>query len=178
MKLSGQHTGRKTPPTETVSPSGIDNKDKGEKRQTVEPERLGESQKQQQTEKTVAKTVTPGVINQTQPNILRKSYAQVTREQPTRSSSEKPWTEVKYANKKQGASQAQAKKQEPGSRRILFPRKEAQPKKSEEDIMLALNEALQKAGEPASIRFSGVRYSRSGAISALLTEKANAIELL
>lgn len=49
---------------------------------------------------------------------------------------------------------------------------------SEEDIMLTLNEALQKAGEPTSIRFSRVSYSQPGAISALLTEKGDAIELL
>ena len=85
---------------------------------------------------------------------------------------------MKYANKKRGAAQNQAQRQEPGGRRILFPRKEAQPQKSEEDIMLALNEALQKAGEPASVRFSRVGYSQSGAISALLTEKADATELL
>ena len=40
--------------------------------------------------------------------------------------------------------------------------------------MLALNEALQKAGEGLDTRFSRVRYAPSGAISALLTEKANA----
>jgi len=45
---------------------------------------------------------------------------------------------------------------------------------SEADLMLALNEALQKAGESIYTRFCGVRYSPSGAISALLTEKANA----
>lgn len=44
--------------------------------------------------------------------------------------------------------------------------------------MLALNEALQRAGEPASIRCSRVRYSQSDAISALLTERADALDLL
>ncbi len=44
--------------------------------------------------------------------------------------------------------------------------------------MLALNEALQKAGEPATVRFSRIGYSQSGAISTLLTEKADAKELL
>lgn len=44
--------------------------------------------------------------------------------------------------------------------------------------MLALNKTLQKAGEPISIRFSRVSYSQSGAISAFLTEKEDAIELL
>ena len=40
--------------------------------------------------------------------------------------------------------------------------------------MLVLNEALAKAGEGVDVRFSRVRYSPSGAVSALLTEKANA----
>lgn len=69
-------------------------------------------------------------------------------------------------------------RQESGGRRILFPREEGQSKMFEEDIMLAFNEALQKAGEPTSIRFSRVSYLQSRAISALLTEKGDAIELL
>ncbi len=69
-------------------------------------------------------------------------------------------------------------KQEPSGRRILFPREEVQPKRSEEDIRLVLNEALQKAGEPATVRFSRYGYSQSRNISTLLTEKANAKEFL
>ena len=45
---------------------------------------------------------------------------------------------------------------------------------SEADLMLVLNEALARAGERVDIQFSRVRYSSSGAVSALLTEKANA----
>lgn len=45
---------------------------------------------------------------------------------------------------------------------------------SEVDLMLVLNEVLQKAGERVDTRFSRVRYTLSGAVSALLTEKANA----
>ncbi len=41
--------------------------------------------------------------------------------------------------------------------------------KSEADLMLALNEPLQKAGE--EMRFCRVRYSPSGEVSALLTKK-------
>lgn len=44
--------------------------------------------------------------------------------------------------------------------------------------MLALNEALQKAGVEPKIRFTRVKYALSGSISALLTEKADAIMLL
>lgn len=43
--------------------------------------------------------------------------------------------------------------------------------------MLALNKRLQKAGAPASIQFSRVKYPQSGAILVLVTKKANAIEL-
>ena len=44
--------------------------------------------------------------------------------------------------------------------------------------MLALNEALQQAGEEKSIRFSWVRYAPSGAFSALLNKKADAGQLI
>ncbi len=57
-------------------------------------------------------------------------------------------------------------------------KKKVQPKKSKEDIILALNEALQKSREPATVQFNKVGYSKSGAILALLTEKADAKELL
>ena len=44
--------------------------------------------------------------------------------------------------------------------------------------MLALNEALQKAGKELDTRFIRVKYVPSGAISALLTEQTNAGVLL
>ena len=44
-------------------------------------------------------------------------------------------------------------------------------KKSEADFLLALNKALQKAGEET--QFCGVKYLLSGAMSALLTKKTN-----
>lgn len=55
--------------------------------------------------------------------------------------------------------------------------REEQSKKPEKDIMLVLNKTLLKAEKPEFFRFSKMRYSPSGAISALLTKKANAIEL-
>ena len=61
--------------------------------------------------------------------------------------------------------------------RVLFPRNAGQ-EKSEADLMLALNKALQQAGEETSLRFIRVRYAPSGAISALLSEKADAGQLL
>ena len=44
----------------------------------------------------------------------------------------------------------------------------------EADLMLALNEVLQRAGEGLETHFCQVRYLPSGAVSALLTKKANA----
>lgn len=64
----------------------------------------------------------PSQPRQSQSGGSRKSYAQVVKENPTRSSVEKPWTEVKYPNKKNGAAKKGLQKQEPGGRRILFPR--------------------------------------------------------
>lgn len=68
---------------------------------------------------------------------------------------------------------AEAKVERRG-RRILFARKNGSQQKSEADLMLALNEALQKAGIETRVRFSRVGYAPSGSISALLTEKADA----
>ena len=44
--------------------------------------------------------------------------------------------------------------------------------------MLALNEALQKAGIETKVCFSCVRYAPSGSILALLTEKADTTMLI
>lgn len=49
---------------------------------------------------------------------------------------------------------------------------------SEANLMLALNEVLQKAGKAIYTQFCQVRYFSSGAISAILTEKANARVLI
>ena len=49
---------------------------------------------------------------------------------------------------------------------------------SEADLMLVLNELLQGARVPPYTRFSKVRYSQSGAIWELFTEKSNAEDLI
>lgn len=61
---------------------------------------------------------------------------------------------------------------------MIFRRESTSARKSEADLMLILNESLQKAGIPTYNRFSRVGYSQSGAISALLTEKSNAENLV
>lgn len=72
----------------------------------------------------------PSQPKQNRSGVSRKSYAQVVKANPTPSSSEKPWTDVKYTNKKHGMTKKGTQNQEPGGRRILFPREEAQPKRS------------------------------------------------
>ncbi|MCJ1360069.1 MAG: hypothetical protein MMC33_010072 [Icmadophila ericetorum] len=60
-------------------------------------------------------------------------------------------------------------------RRILFhrnPQVQYLEYKQEGDLMLALNEALQGAGVELQIRFGRIGYAKSGAISALLNERA------
>ncbi len=108
----------------------------------------------------------------------QRSYAAVAAAQPTQISSQ-PWTKVSYGNRKNGTHKLAASvKAEQRGRRILFPRKNGGQLKSEADLMLALNEALQKARVEAKVRFSRVRYAPSGSISALLTGKADATMLL
>ncbi len=59
----------------------------------------------------VTKASTPNQLKQTQSGILQKIYAHITKEKPIMHfSSEKPWTEVKYAKKKRGMAQNQAQK--------------------------------------------------------------------
>lgn len=89
------------------------------------------------------------------------------------------WTKVSYGNRKKGTNKLLAlAKVEQRGRRILFPRKNGGQLKSEANLMLALNEALQKAGVEPKVRFTRVRYAPSGPISALLTEKADETMLL
>lgn len=52
-----------------------------------------------------------------------------------------------------------ASKQELGKRKILFPREEVQSKKSKEDIIRAINKALQKARKTALIYINKPSYS-------------------
>ena len=103
------------------------------------------------------------------------SYAKVAAAKPAQTPTQ-PWTKVSYKNRKIATTPVANSEQR--GRRILFPRKSGGQLKSEADIMLALNEALQKTGIESKVRFSRVRYAPSGSISALLTEKADATMLL
>lgn len=69
-------------------------------------------------------------------------------------------------------------KVEPEKRKVIFRREVLSPRKSEADLMLSFNESPQKAGVPAYTQYSRVGYSQSRAISALLTEKSSAGQLI
>ena len=105
----------------------------------------------------------------------KQSYAAVAASKPSQVP-EHPWTQVKYKSRKQSAQQSTSLpvNGEHLGRRILFPREISGHQMSEADLMLALNGALQRVEEGLETRFCRVRYSPSGAVSALLTEKANA----
>ena len=108
----------------------------------------------------------------------RRSYAQMAVSNSAKNTTEKAWTEVTSSSRRRKVTTPVMPKVEPEKRRVIFRRELLSPQKSEADLMLALNESLQKAGVPAYTRFSKVGYSQSGAISALLTEKSNAEELI
>ena len=123
-----------------------------------------------------SKSSTPTQANpNTRPHSEKRSYASVAVSNPAQVP-EQPWTQVKNKNRKPSQQQStnSALNAEYQGRRIPFPREATGRQMSEADLMLVLNEALAKAGEGVDIRFSRVRYSPSGAVSALLTEKANA----
>ena len=117
----------------------------------------------------------------------QRSYATVAAAKPAQTqtqprtkvsyerSPEQPWTKVSYGTRK--SNKRQLNPTEQLGQRVLFLRNAGQ-EKSEADLMLVLNEALQQAGEETSLRFIRVRYAPSGAISALLSEKADAGQLL
>ena len=91
--------------------------------------------------------------DKTQPINLggQRSYATVAATKPAQTPNQ-PWRKVSYRNWKHGA--LVAVKAEQRRRRILFLRKNGGQLKSEADLMLALNEKLQKAGVESKVRFS------------------------
>ena len=87
--------------------------------------------------------------------VKKKDYASAAASKQVKIP-EQPWTQVSYRTRKPKVKQSsRGPKQEKLGRRILFPRDSSQ-EKSEADLMLALNEALQKAGVETYIRFSRV----------------------
>lgn len=108
----------------------------------------------------------------------QRSYATVAASKPAQASNQS-WTKVSYGNRKTGGSKPSVlgKGEYRGGRRILFLWKDENQLKPEANLILALNEALQKGEVEPKVRFSRVRYAPSGSILVLLTEKADAAML-
>ena len=119
-------------------------------------------------------TTIPSQVHSVKPKEPR-SYTIVVIAKPAQISTQ-PWTKVSYGNQK--IKSLAATQVEQGGRRILFPRKGGGEFKSEADLMLILNEFLQKTGVDPKVGFSQIQYVPSGSILALLLEKANITMLL
>lgn len=107
-----------------------------------------------------------------------KSYAQITVLNSNKNAAEKGWTEVTSSSQKKKSNPVNLPRLEPEKRRVIFRREPGSPQKLEEYLMLVLNKSLQKTEIPAYIRFLRVGNVQSGAISALLTEKLSAEDLV
>ena len=158
----GERSATKSPSTAKKALMISENESEGE-------ERVRQTQDQMSTSSTPAPT-----SSDNRSRTEKRSYASVAVSKPTQSP-EKPWTQVNYGNRKSAGKQHHpSTKSDQLGRRVLFPRSAEGQRKSEADLMLALNEALQKTGEESHVRFCCVKYAPSGAISALLNEKADA----
>ena len=74
------------------------------------------------------------------------SYAQVAASNVTQSTSNNSWTEITSSNRKRKDNAASPPKVEPEKKRLIFRKQANSPQKSDADLMLVLNESLQKAG--------------------------------
>ncbi|MCJ1348444.1 hypothetical protein MMC31_006676, partial [Peltigera leucophlebia] len=163
-------------PAAQASPKPNDGTKSRNKRDEIDE--IGDSRSPGSSQGQVDISATPDPpSSSTNSRVKRRDYASVAVSKPVKIP-EQPWTQVNYGTRKsKGKQSSPGSKQEQLGRRILFPRDSGQ-ERSEADLMLALNEALQQAGVETYIRFSRVRYAPSGAISALLTEKADAGQLI
>ena len=159
---SGQHPGKQAPgksgqpTTQRESPESL-------------AEAVGEEMHPTATPR--SEDTTPAPHFSSAKNAKKRNYASVAASKPAQAP-EHPWTQVVYKSRKQPATKPNVKVEDQG-RRILFPRVLGQ-QKSEADLMLALNEVLQKAGKRLDTCFIRVKYTPLEAILALLTEQANA----
>ncbi len=117
---------------------------------------IGDSQSPGNSQGQVDISATPDPSSSSMnPHVKRRDYASAVRSKPVKIP-EQPWTQVSYGTRKPKRKQSSPDpKQEQLGRRILFPRDSGQ-EKSEADLMLALNEALQQAGVETYILFSRV----------------------
>lgn len=79
-------------------------------------------------------------------NPSRNRYAQIATSHKAKSASANAWIEVTSSNRKRKDAQPSPPKLEPEKRRVIFRRRADSPQKLEADLMLVLNEALQKIG--------------------------------
>lgn len=89
---------------------------------------------------------------------------------------EGPWTMVQPKTRKSLTQDLALKKViEPAERRIIFTRNTLSTGKINlSDLLLAINLAIKEIGLPDHIRFLRISYTATGAISALLGDKATA----
>lgn len=117
------------------------------------------------TQDTLATQNTPIIPSRIKPpkgkeptNPPRKSYAQMAASGLPKITTKKAWTEVTGSSRKRKATTSSTPKVEPEKKRVIFRQEALSPQKSEADLMLALNESLQKAEISAYTRFSKMRY--------------------
>ena len=181
LKFPTQHSARKTPAAKTAVPSSsntpkrMEDRDENQESQPIGLRKMNAGLTEGSQSDTGIAPNPPSL--DTRPCTEKRDYASVAASKPVKSS-EQPWTKVSYGTRKPKGKQLNSTiRQEQLGQRILFPQNAGQ-EKSEADLMLALNEALQQVGEETSIRFTRVRYAPSGAISALLSEKADAGQII
>lgn len=77
-----------------------------------------------------------------------KSYAQIAVLNSNENAAEKGWIEVTSSSRKKKSNPVNLPGLEPEKRRVIFRREPGSPQKLEGDLMLVLNESLQKTGIP------------------------------
>lgn len=123
LKSPGKHPAPRLRPAKRNSTTSSNEQEEREWRQSEERERS-------QPIETHEVDVNPP--KQGQSGTVRKIYAQVAKDNPTRSSSENPWAEVKYDNKKQGAAKKGNQRQGPRGKGDLISQGKSANKKVRE----------------------------------------------
>ena len=111
-------------------------------------------------------------------NPSQRSYAQIATLSSAKNATERSQTEATNSSRKKKGNSPNPPKLKPKKRRVIFQNELASHQKSEADLMLVLNELLQKTRVSVYIQFSRVRYAQSGTILTLLTEKSSAENLV
>ena len=159
LKILTQHSARKIPTAKTALLSSIntlkkiESRDENQELQPIRLRRVNASLTKRSQSDTGIILNSPNL--DTRPCIEKCDYASVVASKPVKSS-EQPWTKVSYGTyKPKGKQLNSTSRQKQLEQRILFLRNIGQ-EKSEANLMLALNKALQQAEEEMSIRFTWV----------------------